>query len=54
METRGHKVLFECPTNKLANNYKEHGNTNNKFFCIGLTEGKAPIWPSLTTAATTP
>ncbi|MFM7986614.1 MAG: hypothetical protein ACKPKO_45595 [Candidatus Fonsibacter sp.] len=28
-----------CPTNKLANNYKEHGCTINKFFGIGLTEG---------------
>ena len=38
METRGHKVLFVCPTNKLANNYKEHGCTINKFFGVGLTE----------------
>ena len=38
METRGHKVLFVCPTNKLANNYKEHGCTINKLFGIGLTE----------------
>ena len=38
METRGHKVPFVCPTNKLANNYKEHGCTINKFFGIGLTE----------------
>ena len=38
METRGHKVLFVCPTNKLANNYKEDGCTINKFFGIGLTE----------------
>ncbi|MFM7986711.1 MAG: hypothetical protein ACKPKO_46090, partial [Candidatus Fonsibacter sp.] len=38
METRGHKVLFVCPTNKLANNYKEHGCTINRFFGIGLTE----------------
>ena len=38
METRGHKVLFVCPTNKLANNYKEHGCTINKFFGNGLTE----------------
>ena len=39
METRGHKVLFVCPTNKLASNYKEHGCTINKFFGVGLTEG---------------
>ena len=39
METRGRKVLFVCPTNKLANNYKEHGCTVNKFFGVGLTEG---------------
>ncbi|MFM7978455.1 MAG: hypothetical protein ACKPKO_03985, partial [Candidatus Fonsibacter sp.] len=32
-------VLFVCPTNKLANNYKEHGCTINKFFGVGLTEG---------------
>ena len=38
METRGHKVLFVCPTNKLASNYKEDGCTINKFFSIGLTE----------------
>ncbi|MFM7978155.1 MAG: hypothetical protein ACKPKO_02470, partial [Candidatus Fonsibacter sp.] len=31
MATRGHKVLFVCPTNKLANNYKENGCTINKF-----------------------
>ncbi|MFM7983328.1 MAG: hypothetical protein ACKPKO_28800, partial [Candidatus Fonsibacter sp.] len=34
METRGHKVLFVCPTNKLANNYKTHGCTIHKFFGI--------------------
>ena len=39
METRGHKVLFVCPTNKLASNYQEHGCTINKLFGIGLTEG---------------
>ncbi|MFM7980601.1 MAG: hypothetical protein ACKPKO_14910, partial [Candidatus Fonsibacter sp.] len=38
LETKGHKVLFVCTTNKLANNYKEHGCTINKFFGIGLTE----------------
>ncbi|MFM7981889.1 MAG: hypothetical protein ACKPKO_21475, partial [Candidatus Fonsibacter sp.] len=41
METKGHKVLFVCPTNKLANNYKEHGCTINKFF--GHT--KRTLWP---------
>jgi superfamily II DNA or RNA helicase len=25
MEKRGHKVLFVCPTNKLASNYKKKG-----------------------------
>ena len=39
METRGHKVLLVCPTNKLAINYKEHGCTINQFFGVGLTEG---------------
>ena len=38
METRGHKVLFVCPTIKLANNYMEDGCTVNKFLGIGLTE----------------
>ncbi len=38
MEKRGHKVLFVCPTNKLASNYKDKGVTMNKFFGIGLTE----------------
>ena len=35
----GHHILFVCPKNKLANNYKEHGCTINKFFGVGLTEG---------------
>ncbi|MFM7979273.1 MAG: hypothetical protein ACKPKO_08150, partial [Candidatus Fonsibacter sp.] len=39
METRGHKVLCVCPTNKVANNYWEDGCTINKFFGVGLTEG---------------
>ena len=38
MEKRGHKVLFVCPTNKLASNYGKNGITLNKFFGIGLTE----------------
>jgi dephospho-CoA kinase len=38
MEKRGHKVLFVCPTNKLASNYKDKGVTMNKVFGIGLTE----------------
>ena len=41
MANRGHKVLFVCPTNKLASNYGEHGEhgvTLNKFFSIGMTE----------------
>ena len=38
IETRGPKVLFVCPTNKLASNYKADGCTINKFFGIGLTE----------------
>ncbi len=38
MEQRGHAVLFVCPTNKLADNYGEHGCTINRFFGIGLTE----------------
>lgn len=38
MEQRGHKVLFVCPTNKLASNYGESGCTINRFFSIGMTE----------------
>jgi hypothetical protein len=38
MEHRGHKVLFVCPTNKLASNYGESGCTINRFFSIGMTE----------------
>ena len=41
MERRGHKVLFVCPTNRLANNYKEHGRTLNKFFGIGIADGNS-------------
>ena len=32
METRGHRVLYVCPTNKLASNYGDNGCTINKFF----------------------
>ena len=39
MKRMGHKVLCVCPTNRLANNYKEHGCTLNKFFGLGLTQG---------------
>ena len=31
-------MLFVCPTNKLASNYKGKGITLNKFFGVGLTE----------------
>ena len=39
MERRRRKVLFACPTNRLASNYKEHVCALNKFFGIGLTQG---------------
>ena len=32
METRGHKVSFVCPTNKLAQNNLDNGVTLNTFF----------------------
>ncbi|MFM7985158.1 MAG: hypothetical protein ACKPKO_38150, partial [Candidatus Fonsibacter sp.] len=38
MESKGHKVLFVCPTHKLASNYKDHGCTSKKFCGIRLTE----------------
>ena len=38
MEQRGHKVLFVCPTNKLASNCGDNGCTINRFFSIGVTE----------------
>ncbi len=38
MENRGHKVLFVCPTNKLAQNNKESGVTLNIFFGVGMTD----------------
>ena len=36
MKTRGHNVLFVCPTNKLVQKYKDAGITINKFFSIGI------------------
>jgi hypothetical protein len=39
LEKRGHKVLFVCPTNKLACKYKKRGITINKKFGIGLSDG---------------
>ena len=36
MKTRGHNVLFVCPTNKLVQKYKAAGITINKFFSIGI------------------
>ena len=38
MEARGHKVLFVCPTNQLAQNNKENGVALNTFFAVGLTD----------------
>ncbi len=32
MEKRGHKVLFVCPTNKLAQNRRQNGVALNQFF----------------------
>jgi superfamily II DNA or RNA helicase len=34
----GYNVLFVCPTNKLAQKYKEAGLTVNKFYGVGFTE----------------
>ena len=34
IEQRGHKLLFVCPTNKLAGNYGDNGCTINRFFSI--------------------
>ena len=36
MEKRGHKVLFVCPTNKLAQNNNENGITLHNFSGIGM------------------
>ena len=41
MEARGHKVLFVCPTNKLAQNNIENGVTLNSFFGVGMTDDPA-------------
>ena len=38
MEQRGHRVLFVCPTNKLAQNNRESGVTLNSFFGVGMSE----------------
>jgi hypothetical protein len=38
MEARGYKVLFVCPTNKLAQNNLENGCTLNAFFSVGMTD----------------
>ena len=38
MEERGYKVLFVCPTNKLALNNLENGCTLNAFFSVGMTD----------------
>jgi hypothetical protein len=38
MKTKGHNVLFVCPTNVLADKYGDDGITLNKFFSIGMTE----------------
>ena len=34
----GYNVLFVCPTNKLAQKYKDSGITINKFYGIGFTD----------------
>jgi dephospho-CoA kinase len=36
MEKLGYEIIFICPTNRLCQNYKEHGITLNKFFSIGI------------------
>ena len=38
MRDLGHKVLFICPTNELAEKYGKDGLTINKFFGFGVTE----------------
>ena len=40
MEARGHKVLFVCPTNKLAQNNLENGVTLHAFFGVGTTDAE--------------
>jgi hypothetical protein len=37
MRNLGHKVLFVCPTNELAEKYGEDGITINKFFGFGIS-----------------
>ena len=36
MKTRGHNVLFVCPTNKLVQKFGAAGVTINKLFSIGI------------------
>jgi hypothetical protein len=36
----GNNVLFVCPTNRLAQKYKQRGVTANKFFGIGFSKGE--------------
>ena len=38
MSRRGHKVLFECPTNKLVHKYGVAGVTVNKLFGMSITD----------------
>ena len=38
MRELGHKVLFICPTNELAEKYGKDGLTINKLFGFGVTE----------------
>jgi hypothetical protein len=38
MLSRGHQVLFVCPTSKLASKYGANGGTVNCFFGVGLPE----------------
>ena len=38
MKELGHKVLFICPTNELAEKYGKDGLTINKFVGFGVTE----------------
>ncbi len=45
MEARGHKVLFVCPTNKLAQENLENGVTLNSFFGVGMTDDATQRMP---------
>jgi ribosomal protein S24E len=38
MEKRGHKVMFVCPTNKLAQKKEENGATLHAFLAIGMKD----------------